>query len=603
MGDNYDRPRDPFDLPRFLVHKAFHPITYLWRLRGEARRYRKLLIILGLLGVIVSAQQWLSPRITRRIIDDAYPGRDFRLFYILSAVLVGINVLSRIISSVTSYLKLYVDNLISFKVRTRVFRALYLVPISYVESHQSGMFLERVARDANMTANMLSGLLPQVISLVLTLVITLVMMIDISPLVTLLVLAGVPPYYIISSILALKMRAWSQVARFKEEEVTSKSVEAIQGVPTARLFGVGTWLKKIYRKLLRDRIKIAFGMWRTQLTYGLMNWVVTYGWGVFLTVGGWYLVFKDRLTLGDAVALGMYIPVLLRPTEQALGIYRSLIASSVPAQRVLEILDSAKKMHQEEKRSIIRVSKGIEFKNLNFSYPGSNWSLKDLSLNLKCGETLALIGPTGCGKTTFLRIMAGLYDDYTGDILVDGTSLRTVRSSAFQKNVAMVMADNFFFSGTIMENMCIAGPDVDADRVLSTAEILGLNEWLETLPKGYDTLLGVGGIRLSSGQTQKLAILRAVLKQPTIYLMDEITSAMDVASERKILDGLYKLKSPEAITVFTAHRLALTLEPDVGTVAVLDDGTLVECGVPRELYRRGGHYRRLMDLSKLEALF
>jgi ATP-binding cassette subfamily B protein len=153
-----------------------------------------------------------------------------------------------------------------------------------------------------------------------------------------------------------------------------------------------------------------------------------------------------------------------------------------------------------------------------------------------------------------------------------------------------------------MENMRIAGSHVDEEKVRETARVLGIDRWLESLPDGYDTPLGVGGIRLSSGQTQKVAILRAVLKQPRLLLLDEITSAMDVESERHILDGLNALRPDECITVMTTHRLTLTMEPWVSRIVVLDDGSVVEQGTPQELYRSGGEYRRLMTLAGLGNL-
>jgi len=485
----------------------------------------------------------------------------------------------------------------------RVFHALHRVPVSYVESHQSGMFLERIAADADRTASMLAELVPQVISLILTAILTVVMMANISPLVTVLVLAIVPFYYLTSSILSIKLRAWQQQTRMKDEQLTTRAAEAIQGVPTARLFGVGKWLKTMYTRLLRDKIKIAFGMWRSRLIWGQLSWAVSYGWGVVLTVGGWYLVFQDRLTLGDAVALGMYIPLLLRPAQQALGLYQALMASSVPAQRVNEVLDAARTGGIKPIHDGFMISEGIKLTNVSFSYPGSSWRLHGLSLEAQCGEAIVVVGPTGSGKTTLLRILAGMYDKYNGDIMIDNKRLSDIRLSSYQANVGMVMAENFFFSGSIMENMLIARRQLNQEKVREVAGYLGLDKWLESLPQGYDTRLGVNGIRLSSGQTQKVAILRALLKMPRLLLFDEITAAMDVESERRILDGLRDLRPEGNIIVMTTHRLTLTMEPWVSRIIVLGDGYIEEQGPPRELYGSQGAYFRLMNLAGLAGAY
>jgi ABC-type bacteriocin/lantibiotic exporter with double-glycine peptidase domain len=581
-----------------LFRNAIEPISYLWRLRGVTRRYWKHLIGIGLLGVLITGKSWLSPQITRRIIDVAYPARDFKLFYMLSATLVAANIVSSICQMIVNYLTTYTENLISFRVRMRVFHALHLIPISFVESQQSGMFLERVEKDAAMTAGVLSGYIPQLISLVLTLTVTLVMMFNISPLVTLLVLAGVPPYYVISAILAQRLREWNYRSRRKDEELTTRAVETIQGIPTARLFGVGRWLKRIYVGLLRDRIKISFGMWRARLTWGSMGWVVSYGWGVFLTIGGWYLVFQNRLTLGDAVALGMYIPVLLKPAEDALDFYKSLISASVPAHRITEVIERAGNEEGKGKREDATIAKHLQLKNVSFTYGRSDWRLDDVSIDTPCGTASVIIGPTGSGKTTLLRLLAGLYGAYDGQILVDGIPLSEIKTSSYQKNVAMVMPDNFFFSGTIMENMRIADyPHVREDEVKRIAEILGFNEWLESLPEKYFTRIGVGGMKLSSGQIQRIAVLRALLKKPKILLLDEITSAMDVESESRIMDGLQKLVPEGCITFMTTHRLNLTLLSWIDRIIVLQNGRIMEQGAPHDLLAGGGEYKRLMDVS------
>jgi len=582
--------------------RAVGPLSYIWKLRRTTRRFRWRLVAIGLLGVLSYTQSLITPQITREIIDVAYPNRDFNLFYWLSAGLVALNVAAAGISVLNSYLTIYVNNLILFRMRMRVFRALHRVPVSYVEGHQSGMFLERIASDSDRTASMLAEVVPQIIALILTTILTIGMMANISPLVTVLVLAIVPFYYLTSSILSIKLRTWQQKTRMKDEQLTTRAAEAIQGVPTARLFGVGKWLKTIYVKLLRDKIKIAFGMWRARLVWGQLSWAVSYGWGVILTVGGWYLVFKDRLTLGDAVALGMYIPLLLRPAQQALGLYQSLMASSVPAQRITEVIDAAREVGVKSIRNGFPISGGIALKKIDFTYPGSSWHLKDISLDIKCGNAVVIVGPTGCGKTTLLRLLAGMYGNYGGEILIDDRRLSDIRLSSYQANVGMVMADNFFFSGTIMENMLIAGPHLNEEKVRQAARVLGLDKWLESLPAGYNTPLGVNGIRLSSGQTQKVAILRALLKKPGLLLLDEITAAMDVESERFILDGLQKLRPDRNMVVMTTHRLTLTLEPWVDRIVVLGDGYIAEQGPPRELYGQNGSFRRLMDMAGLAPL-
>ena len=588
-------------MPR-IISKLFGPISHLWRLRDDVRRYRWHLVVLGLLSAAVTIPPLVTPQLTRGIIDIAYPDRDFRLLWILSGAMVAMNLVAAIMKVLSGYLSIHVDNLVAYRIRMRVFYALHRVPIPYLEGHQAGMFLERVSLDATRTAGMLNSFIPSLISLVVTTLVTVVMMVNISPLVTGLVLAIMPLYYILNGVLANKLRGWGIRIRGKDEQITSMSIEAIQGVPTARLFGAGKWLKAKYTGLLREKIKMAIGMWRTSVLWGQLSWGLAYGWGITLILGGWFLVFNDSLKLGEAVALGMYIPLIFRPVDEAIELYSSLITSSVAAQRVAEVIDAGLANHATPRREDLTINHQISMNDLSFVYPNGSFSLKNMTLGLKRGETVVIMGPTGSGKTTLLRILAGMYDSYDGEVTVDGVSLSRINPNDYLGLVAMVMADNFFFSGSILENLKLAGPDVSEEEVRRSAGLLGIDTWMETLPRGYLTPLGVDGVSLSSGQIQKIAILRALLKKPGLLLLDEITSAMDVESEDKILDGLRLLVPENCVTVMTTHRPAITLRPWVDRVIMLDDGAIVEEGAPVALFSEGTRYRKVMELAGIEGL-
>lgn len=576
------------------------PLAFLWKLRGEIRHYRGRLFFLSLLTAGLSTSSLVTPQLTRWIIDVAYPARNLHLFWLLSAAMVVINVVSAAIQAVHGYLSTYVNNLIGFRTRMRVFQALSRVSVAYVERHNTGMFLERCSNDADVTAGMLADIIPQAASLILTTAITITLMLRISIKVTALVIICAPIYCAVNIILAAKMRNWEKSMRSKAEQLATLTVEVVEGVPTAKLLGAQKWLRTNYKKLLRDKIIIAFGMWRTQLTYGRIGWAVTYGWGVVLTCGVWYLVFKDRLLLGQAVALGMYIPLLLRPADAAVGIYKSLMSASVSAQRIDEVIKAAyNHKAQDGGRFAASTLKNLRLNNVTFAYNDRLPCLRNVSLNFKAGQTTVILGQTGSGKTTILKLMAGFYDSYKGSITIDEQNLYDVKQEDYQSNVAMVMSENFFFSGTIIENMLLAKNDVSRKDVYNAVKIMGIEQLISELPKGYDTQLGAGGVRLSSGQVQKLALVRALLRRPRLLLLDEVTSAMDLKSERKVLNGIRELCPAGCITVMTTHRLAITLETWVDRIVILADGEVIEDGAVQELYSRNGEYASLINLSGL----
>ncbi len=516
--------------------------------------------------------------------------------------MVGLNMLMAAIGSVAGYLSTHCAAMAGYGLRTRAFRALNHVPIPYIEGHHSGLFVERVSQDADALAGTLVGVFPSLAGLVVSLAASIVLMGRISPAITALVLLCVPGYYLINGVLAFRQRQWQVKARLKAEELTSLTVETIAGLSTARIYGAGSWLRRRYAGLLRENLAITFGSWRTQLIYGRLSWGLSYGWGVLLTCGAWYLVFSNRITLGESIALGMYIPILLKPVEEALGLYRAMVSASVAAERLGEIMVAGRVPALP--RTAIRDSGDgpIGLEGLTFAYGDNPPCLRDISLRIDRGQRILVLGPTGSGKTTLLKVLAGTYGGYRGRILLGGCPLPDPPPAEYLSSVGMVMAENFFFSASVLANLRIADPRMTEGQIRGVARQLGLDAWLAGLPDGYHTHLGVGGIRLSSGQAQKLALLRAMLKRPPILLLDELTSAMDVETERNILDGLRSLCPDDGILVMTTHRLNITLEPWIDRVIVLDAGRIVEEGQPSALYASGGHYQRLMDFAGLQPL-
>jgi ABC-type bacteriocin/lantibiotic exporter with double-glycine peptidase domain len=542
------------------------------------------------------------PQLTRQIIDKAYPARDLKLFLVISAAMVGINLASAVLQAIQSYYAAYVSNVVSFRVRMQVFRAIHHVPIQYAEGHHTGSIIERTSTDAEAAANGIVSVVPQFASLLLATGVAVILMMKINLTLTCLILLCVPVYLAFNIILTGKLGNLESEMRRRADQLTALAEEAIRGIPTAKLFGAGKWLSCSYRKSLRDKVLIAFGIWRAQLIFGRLGWAVTYGWGVVLTCGGWYLVFQDRLLLGEAVALGMYIPLLLRPAEEAMRMYRSLMSSSVAAQRIASLITASQNSKGTARRLPPPNFGHICLRGVTFAYPRGSPCLRSISLEFENGRTTVVLGPTGSGKTTLLKLLAGFYEGYDGEITVEGHRLKNIRIQDYQANVAMVMAENFFFSGSIMENLQIARSQVREDEIRRAADLLGIDRMIQATPRGYQTRLGVGGVRLSSGQCQALALLRALLKKPKLLLLDEVTSAMDIESERTVLDGIQQLRPGNCATVITTHRLAITLEPWVDHVAVLGNGEILERGSASELFSRNGKYRKLMGLSGLGVL-
>ena len=375
-----------------IIDQAVKPLSYLWRFRRDIRQYRWRFVAISFLTVGVSIPILVMPQLTRMIIDKAYPSRDIHLFILISAGMVFLNILSSLFQSIQDYLTTYVNGMMSIRVRLRVFQALNRLPLSYVNSRNSGMLLERSSHDADVTAGTLANIVSGLTSLILTTGVALFMILKMNLLVTLLIFLCVPFYYLFNTLLATKTRIWEDQMRRKTDEVTSLMAETIEGIPTAKYFNANQWLCANYTRLLREKLFLTFGICRTQLVYGRLAWAISYGWGVLLTCGGWYLVFRDRLLLGEAVAIGMYVPMFLRPAEEAVRMYRSWMSSSVCAQRIDEVISESRFTHTSVPSPEFHSIREIDFRSLSFSYPKGNCCLGNISLQFNAGETVVIFG-------------------------------------------------------------------------------------------------------------------------------------------------------------------------------------------------------------------
>jgi len=295
----------------------------------------------------------------------------------------------------------------------------------------------------------------------------------------------------------------------------------------------------------------------------------------------------------------MYISVLTRPFKQLANVYKSLMTSSVSAERVLEILNKSRRRKIKGGRRILtRSPKHFELCNVSFEYRQGSPCLCNLDLSLQIGETVAVVGPSGAGKSTLIRLLSGLDDRYSGRFLVDGNDFREINIDSYLHHVSLVPQNIFFFSASIGENLSPNNISVSTNNIQERATILGLDDIINSMPEGYDTELGGKGVRFSSGQYQKLATLRAILKAASILLLDEITSSMDIESAQRLLKGIIELRPKKCVTLLTTHHIRLTTEPWIDRIVVLADGKIMEMGTSEQLCQKHGLYYQWLNLDK-----
>lgn len=584
---------------RRTVAESRKAIGYVWRVAAYCHGYRRRIVLLALLSPMLSLPPLLTPLVTQLLIDKAYPQRDFRLLGLVCVALLALQLLPRILTLISGYLSTYIQTMLRYKLSLRTFNAIQRLPQSYLEAHDSGLLLERTRGDVGAVAQSMTQLIPRLVELAFVLLSAIPLMLRLHTKIALLAFVIVPFHYAITACLSRRLIVLGEEGRRIDEKLTTFTSETIQGTATSRLFSMGRSRRKKLKRLLRDYVNIGFATWRTTTFWGEIGGVVSAVWGLLLLAGGWYLVFSDRLQLGQAVALGMYINLLGRPFQQIESLYRSLMSYSVAARRVLEILEIHRTTRQKGPRKVLTgPPRRFELRGLSFDYKEGRPCLCDLDLRLDSGQTVAIVGPSGAGKSTLIRILSGLDDRYRGQFLVDGHDFRTVDYDSYLRHVSVVPQAIFFFSDSIRDNLCSGDGVISSHNLQRYSRLLGLGEIIDSAPDQYDTKLGSDGIRLSAGQYQKLAALRALLKNAPLLLLDEVTSSMDIESERKLLKGVAELRPPNCITLLVTHHIAITTEPWIDEILVMVNGRVAEKGSYAELRRKHGFYDRWLDLNR-----
>jgi len=330
----------------------------------------------------------------------------------------------------------------------------------------------------------------------------------------------------------------------------------------------------------------------TNLSSSLVQWLTEMATLALIWYGG-YRIFKGQSTIGEVIAFILLLRQLYFPVNRISEMNTVLHNSLAAIERIFEVFDTEPEVTERPKaRNLPRLTGEIAFERVDFGYTPERLILRDINLHVRAGEVVALVGPSGAGKTTLVQLIPRFYDPTAGRVLANGIDLRDVTIRSLRSQIGIVAQDTILFSGSVRENIVYGNPDASDDQLLAVARAAHVEEFVAELAEGYDTLLGERGTKLSGGQRQRIAIARAFLIDPRILILDEATSALDSESERLIQDALARLMR-DRTSVIIAHRLSTVLHAD--RIVVLDEGQIVQVGPHARLIEQGGLYRRLYE--------
>jgi ATP-binding cassette, subfamily B, fatty acid transporter len=475
--------------------------------------------------------------------------------------------------------------------RSDVENKVHRLPLRYFDSRQRGEVLSRVTNDIDNIQTSLSITISQLLTSVLTVVAVLVMMLTISPLLTFLTVLTVPLSLWVTRAIArrsqkLFVAQWANTGR-----LNAHIEETYSGFTVVKTFGHRARAQEQFREFNDDVYQASFG---AQFFSGLVSPATTFIGNlsyVAVAVVGGIQVATGQITLGSIQAFIQYVRQFNQPLTQVAGMYNTLQSGIASAERVFDLLDAEEE--SPDPPAVLaspdgQVRRGrVEFENINFSYRSGTPVIEDLSMVAEPGSTVAIVGPTGAGKTTLVNLLMRFYEVDSGRILVDGADISSVSRRSLRSRIGMVLQDTWLFGGTIYDNIAYGRPDASEDEVIEAAKAAYVDRFVHTLPDGYQTWVSDDGGNISAGEKQLITIARAVLARPQLLVLDEATSSVDTRTELLIQHAMGELRR-DRTSFIIAHRLSTIRDADV--ILVIEAGKIVERGSHAELLARRGEY-------------
>ena len=580
--------RNKYDIDEEL-QEGFN-FSHLKRLTKYMKPYKNKITILVVLMLISSFVSLLGPYLIKIALDDIIPSGNLinliilSLIYALSLILVSAFMKQRILTMGEVGQDILVD------MRNDLFVNLQTLPFSYYDSRPHGKILVRVVNYINSLSDLLSNGFVNLIADTVTLLITIIFMFCLDYKLALVSLIALPVLIAVMMSLKKAQRLANQKLSSKQSNMNAYVHESINGIKVTQSFSREEENMKIYEDVCKqysdswiDSVKLNFLVWPSIDIISVASISLIYLFGI--------LIFDSSIKVGVLVAFIGYVWRFWAPITNIGNFYNTIINAMAYLERIFETMDEKPLIHDEPNAKILPSIEGhVEFKNVTFMYEEDNPILKNIDMNINSGESIALVGPTGAGKSTIVSLISRFYDINEGEILIDGINIKDVTLKSLRQQMGIMLQDSFIFSGTIMDNIRYGKLDATDEEVIEAAKIVQAHEFIMEFENGYYTEVNERGSRLSVGQRQLISFARALLANPRILILDEATSSIDTQTELLLQKGLDELLKGRTSFII-AHRLS-TIK-NSSRIMYIDDGRIVECGTHDELMSLKGHYYNL----------
>ena len=566
-------------------------IRHLLRASSYIKKYQKRMICAILLSGIGGAFGYVAPMIIQRALDVAIPGKNFRLLFSLVGALIGIYTVSVIFTTIRSKIMVDVSQSIIYDIRKDLFEHLQKLPFQYYDDRPHGKILIRVVNYVNSVSDMLSNGLINILLESFNLLFIVIFMFLVDVQMALVVLCGVPVLMIFMFWIKNRQRkAWQAVSN-KNSNLNAYLQENIVGARITQIFARENENARIFQDLSNDCRQT----WNTAVRYSNLVWPgidsisVCVRAAIFLF--GLMLFGEGNKSLGTIVAISSYASFFWQPIMNLGNIFNNFINNIAYLERIFETMDEPVTISDKENaREMPKIRGEVTFDHVSFSYDKSKKILKDVSFTVKPGESIALVGPTGAGKSTIVNLISRFYNVDSGRVLIDGQDISDVTIHSLRSQMGIMMQDSFIFSGTIGDNIRYGKLTASKEEIQKASRIVCADEFISRMPEGYDTEVRERGSMLSQGQKQLISFARTLLSDPSILILDEATSSIDVQTEKALQTGLNAMLQGRTSFII-AHRLSTIRDCD--RIMYIDDGGIMETGTHEELMAKKGHYYKL----------